>query len=133
MFHDPSWMFESVDDLLHAQRTNHTSIGVVVPKEITKLEILPRSADERRSFEEKFQDLKLTQTAKAKQLDMFQQAIPTEMRRLAFLRARVQISWQCGQSDCQGHRMQVLDWEFVNCNVATAMLPPSTESKRLPT
>jgi hypothetical protein len=106
VFRDPSWHFESVDDLLKAQKEKGTSIGVVAPREITKVEIVARSGEEAKSFEQKFTEVK----KKRAQIDMFEQAIPPEMKKLEFLKCRVQVSWLCKTPTCPGHRMQVLDW-----------------------
>ena len=54
MFRDPSWQFDSVDDLVKAQKERGTSIGVVAPREIRKVEIVERSEEEAKSFEQKF-------------------------------------------------------------------------------
>lgn len=110
MFHDPSWQFESVDDLVKAQGEKGTSIGVVAPREIKKVEIVQRSQEEAKSFEQKFAEVKQIHDAKRAQIDMFEQAIPPEMKKLEFLKCRVQVSWLCNTPTCNGHRMQVLDW-----------------------
>ncbi len=110
MFKDPSWQFESVDDLLKAQDERHTSIGVVAPREITKVEIVERSAEDAKNFEQKFAEVKKIHDAKRLQIDMFEQAIPPEMKKLDFVKSRVQVSWLCKTPTCTGHRMQVLDW-----------------------
>jgi hypothetical protein len=110
MFKDPNWQFESVNDLLKAQKQKGTSIGVVTPREVTKVEVVERSQEEAKSFEEKFNDLKKTVEAKRAQIEMFERAIPPEMKRLEFLKWRVQVSWLCKAPTCTGHRMQVLDW-----------------------
>lgn len=110
IYRDTSWHFESVDDLLKAQKETGTSIGVVTPREVTKVEIVTRSEDEARSFAQKFDDLKKTLEAKRAQLEMFERAIPPEMKTLEFQKCRVQVSWLCKTPECAGHRMQVLDW-----------------------
>lgn len=110
MFKDPSWQFESVDDLLKAQKEKGTSIGVVAPREVTKVEVVERSADEEKSFEQKFAEVKRIHEAKRQQIDMFEQAIPPEMKKLDSVKFRVQVSWLCKSPTCSGHRMQVLDW-----------------------
>jgi hypothetical protein len=110
MFKDPSWQFESVDDLQRSQEENGTSIGVVAPREIKKVDLVERSEEEVKSFDQKFAEVKRIHDAKRAQLDMFEKAIPPEMTKLEFLKRRVQVSWLCKTATCAGHRMQVLDW-----------------------
>jgi len=83
-----------------------------VPRQISRVEMLERGEEENRSFSEKFADLQERLEAQRAQLTLFEQAVPPEMKRLDFLRARVQVSWLCQGADCAGHRMQVLDWEI---------------------
>jgi hypothetical protein len=110
MFRDETWQFESVDDLQQAQKKDRTSIGIVTPREITRVEASDRSEEDARSFDEKFEDLKKTVEAKRAQIQMFEDAIPPEMKTLEFLKSRVMVSWLCNAKDCSGHKMQVLDW-----------------------
>jgi len=110
MFKDKGWQFETVDDLVAAQKTHRTSIGIVEPRKITKVEATDRSEDDKLSFEQKFEDLKKTIEAQRAQIQMFEDAIPPEMKKLEFLKSRVVVSWLCKAKDCTGHRMQVLDW-----------------------
>jgi hypothetical protein len=110
LFKNPCWLFESVEALVAAQRACQTSIGVVTPRVITKIEVVNRGEDEEKSFQQKLQELKRIQEARRRQIDMFENAIPPEMKRLEFVGARLQISWSCYGANCSGHRMQVLDW-----------------------
>jgi hypothetical protein len=110
MFRDPSWQFESVEDLKKAQKEKDTSIGVVTPREITKVEIARRSEEEAKSFEQKLIDVKKTQEAKRAQIKLFEDTLPPEMKNLEFMKSRVQVSWLCPNPQCSGHKMQVLDW-----------------------
>lgn len=110
MFRDPSWQFESVEELQRSQEENGTSIGVVAPREIRRVEIVERSEEEAKSFDQKFREVKRIHDARRAQIDMFEQAIPPEMKKLEFVKCRVQVSWLCKSSTCNGHRMQVLDW-----------------------
>lgn len=110
MFRDKSWQFDTVDELLEAQKANRTSIGIVIPREITRVEAADRPEEDARSFEEKFEELKKTVEAQRAQIQMFEDAIPPEMKKLEFLKSRVVVSWLCKAKDCSGHRMQVLDW-----------------------
>jgi hypothetical protein len=110
MFRDKSWQFESAEALQQSQKKDRTSIGVVTPREITKVEVIERSEEDARSCEQKFEDLKKTVDAQRAQIQMFEDAIPPEMKKLEFLKSRVVVSWLCKGSGCTGHNMQVLDW-----------------------
>ena len=110
MFRNPAWVFETMEKLAEAQKANRTSIGVVAPRKIIKVEVVPRSDDEKQSFQEKFEEIKKELSAKLLQIDMFEQSIPEEMKTLDFLGSRLQVSWLCHNPDCNGHKMQVLDW-----------------------
>jgi hypothetical protein len=110
MFRDPSWQFDSVEDLQTAQKESGTSIGVVAPKRIKKVEIVQRSDEEAKSFDQKLAEVKKIQAAKRAQINMFEEALPPEMKNLEFMKYRVQVHWLCNGSGCGGHRMQVLDW-----------------------
>ncbi len=65
---------------------------------------------EENTFEQKSAEVREFTNAKRLQIDMFEQAIPPEMKKLDFLKSRVQVSWSCKLPTCSGHRMQVLDW-----------------------
>jgi hypothetical protein len=110
MFKDSSWQFRSAEDLQEAQKKDRTSIGIVAPREITKIEVVDRSEEDARSFEQRFAELKKTVDVQRSQIVMFEQAIPPEMKKLEFLKSRVVVSWSCDSTKCPGHRMQVLDW-----------------------
>jgi hypothetical protein len=71
MFRDPSWQFESVEALLKAQEEQGVSIGVVAPREIQKVEVVKRSEEEAKSFEQKLADVRKIQEAKRAQINLF--------------------------------------------------------------
>jgi hypothetical protein len=52
--------------LLKAQKDKGTSIGVVAPKEIKKVEVVQRSENEQKSFEQKLANVKKIQAASTK-------------------------------------------------------------------
>jgi hypothetical protein len=110
VFRDKDWQFESVEALLEAQKRDKTSIGIVAPQTIIKVEVHDRSLEDAQSFEQKFDDLKRTVEAQRAQIQMFGDAIPPEMKKLEFLKSRVIVSWRCFGPQCSGHNMQVLDW-----------------------
>src|SRR5579863_852297 len=110
IFRDKSWQFDGVEDLQAAQKRDRTSIGIVTPREIFKVEVIERPEEDARSFEHKFEDLKKTVEAQRAQIQMFEEAIPPEMKKLEFPKSRVVVSWLCNGKGCTGHNMQVLDW-----------------------
>ena len=112
MFRNPSWQFESVEALLDDQKTNKTSIAVVTPRKIESVELVARPDEERRSFQEKFNDLKTRLQAKQQQMTLFEQerALPVEMKSIEFLSSRIHIHWTCSGASCKTHSMQILDW-----------------------
>jgi hypothetical protein len=112
IFRDRSWSFDSVETLLKSQKSNRSSIGIVAPRAIERLEIIPRPSDELQSFGDKLSDLRKALKAKRQQLVLFEQerALPNEMKSLQFLKSRLQVCWKCHNPGCRGHRMQVLDW-----------------------
>ncbi len=110
MFRDPAWQFECVEDLQKAQEEQGTSIGVVAPREIKKVEVVKRSEEEAKSFEQKLAEVRKIQAAKRAQINMFEEALPPEMKNLEFMKYRVQVKWLCNNPGCREHKMQVLDW-----------------------
>ena len=60
--------------------------------------------------------LRAENAAKRNQLNLFDETIPPEMRSLQFMGKRVAVDWHCADADCQGHSMQILDWEI--CELA---------------
>lgn len=112
VFRKKEWQFETVDDLLASQRTQRVSLGVVIPKQIIDITIVNRSGDDAKGFVEKMQALRNQVNADRRQLDLFESAIPPQMKRLEFLSSRAKVSWLCGSSGCAGHEMQILDWEI---------------------
>src|ERR1043166_514158 len=110
MFLDPAWQFDSVEDLKKTQKEKGASIGVVAPREIKKVEVVQRSDEEKKNFEQKLADIKKTQEAARAQITLFEEALPPEMKNLEFMKYRVQVTWLCPNPECTGHCMQVLDW-----------------------
>lgn len=111
LFRNGCWQFQTMEKLQEAQKAGGTSIGVVTPRQIRKVDVVSRDETEIRSFDDKFNDLQRRLEAQRAQLTLFEEAVPPEMKRLDFLRARIQINWLCRNPACRGHKMQVLDWE----------------------
>jgi hypothetical protein len=113
VFIDRAWQFNTVDELQQAQDENRTSLGVVVPREIQKIEIVKRPDEDALSFEQKFQELcKIADIDKA-QMKLFEDAVPKEMKGLEYMASRPRIHWLCNSAECKGHKMQILDWEIL--------------------
>jgi hypothetical protein len=113
LFAQPSWQFTSVDGeggLLEAQTLNRTSLAVVEPREILKVDLFCRAEEECISFEQKQEELR-KQNAAERANCLFEEFMPPEMKSLAFVRNRVRVKWLCRNSECPGHSMEVLDWE----------------------
>jgi hypothetical protein len=111
VFREPSWQFESVEELHKAQRGHGTSLGVVVPREIDTVKIVPRPIEDAKSFEEKLAALRIKLKAQSDQFKLFEESVPEEMKKLDFVKARPRVKWRCHSQSCAGHDMQVLDWE----------------------
>lgn len=111
IFKNSGWQFDSVEALQKAERAQGISIGIVKPKSIDKIEVVTRPSDDKTTFEEKIRRLGEISEAKRKQLNLFTEATPPEMKSLAYLEDRIRIEWVCHGAGCKGHKMQVLDWE----------------------
>ena len=53
MFQNPSWQFDSMDDLTKAQAQTKRSIAVIAPTEILAVELHPRPDEDAATFEQK--------------------------------------------------------------------------------
>ncbi len=115
LFKNPTWQFDSVEELQQRQRQNNTSLGVVTPKSISRIRVVKRKRQELSSFEDKLDGIRRTLEAKKAQLRLFEdarEAIPAEMKSLEFVDRRIAVDWTCNDSACRGHSMQVLHWEI---------------------
>jgi hypothetical protein len=112
----PSWQFSSMGALLDAQRESGRSLAFIRPNAITGVSIRRRAADDAQTFQQKLEDLRARNAFARMQLDLFEQTVPPAMKNLEYVGERVCIDWQCSDSDCLGHSMQVLDWEI--CELA---------------
>jgi len=111
-----SWQFSSMQDLWRAQQEDGLSLAFMRPAEITGVTLRDRSPEDAESFEQKLKTLRQENAAARMQLDLFESTIPPKMKNLEFLGQRVCVEWRCGDMDCTGHSMQVLDWEI--CQLA---------------
>ena len=112
VFRNRSSQFDTMEQLLEAQKKARVSLGVVTPRKILNISILQRGEEEAKNFEDKMARLRKQVDADRNQLDLFEASIPPEMKRLDFLQSRARINWLCNSQDCGGHDMQILDWEI---------------------
>jgi hypothetical protein len=112
LFKNPEWQFESVEALQVRERENGTSIGIVSPRSIEKVEVATRPKSDYLTFEEKVYKLVDALDAKARQFNLFAvDSTPVELKDLTYLRDRIRVDWKCFGPECKGHKMQILDWE----------------------
>ena len=91
MFRDQSWQFKNVEGpggLLEAQARDGTSIGVVDPREILRVELYTRPSEDRDAFEAKKQELIRKNEIERAQGRLFDEFMPPQMKDLAFASAR---------------------------------------------
>ena len=102
--------------LFRDQQKHGRSLAFVRPTSVTRVTVRQRTAEDARTFEEKLNDLRIRNAAKRSQLDLFENTVPPAMKRLEFLGQRVCVDWVCADDRCDGHSMQILDWEI--CELA---------------
>lgn len=112
----PAWQYTSMHKLLDAQRENGQSLAFVSPMLIRGVSVRRRETDDAQSFQEKLDELKKQNAAARLQLVLFERSVPPAMKTLQYIGERVCVDWLCWDSDCQGHSMQILDWEI--CELA---------------
>lgn len=114
IFRSPTWQFDSVEALKDAQKKMNGSLGIVTPREILCISVVPRPKGDVESFEQKLDRIRQRIQADRAQLMLFddaREALPTEMKSLDFVDRRIKVKWRCSSSECPAHEMQVLDWE----------------------
>ena len=102
IFRDPSWHFESVDQLKAAHDERGASMGVVQPGEILRVFAKDKPASARAEHDQKLDDLTAQQ-------DLF----PREYKNLEFIPFEIRLQWRCrGACGCakRPHNAMVLDW-----------------------
>lgn len=111
IFKSKKWQFPSVESLWEQQRQDRTSLGVVEPAEILGIEFDKRPDSDRVTFEEKLNRLR----AKSKQKSLFEDDFrnDVEIKNLQYVEQRISVNWRCKGTNCNGHNMQILDWEVV--------------------
>ena len=102
---DPSWHYSGMEPLLAANRTNNSSIGLVRPGTIERVEVVVKPVGDRTNFERKRAELRALRES-----DMFDPSYHT----LDYLPKELYLHWRCANPcvTCgrKAHRMKVLDW-----------------------
>lgn len=99
----PQNVYHSVETLLDAEATDHTSLGLVKPKKILRVYVQSRPESDRIEWEEQ-RELSLAQR------DLFVDA-ETKTRDLVFMPIRYKIKFVCDDPACTTeHDMAILDW-----------------------
>ncbi len=100
-------VFQSVEALQEQQSVDHTSLGLVRPKSITRVIAQPYSQSERNSFWNKYQN------AIAQMELPLDPETQHEIKPLTPPDYRFKIQFRCDDERCQqDHNFSVLDWEF---------------------
>lgn len=101
----PENIFQSIEQLQERQRADHTSLGLVKPRNITKIESVVVGATEMARFMEKYEEA-------TRQMDL--PLDPETGRKIKPLQPseyRFRVSFRCDDQGCGGHAFSVLDWE----------------------
>jgi len=93
-------IYKSLEELIKAQSTNNTSLGIIRPKEIIGFSIENKSQVDIR-------DAELKKNGIIKQLDMFESRKDLEIIPIRFI-----LKFICEDSKCRGHNLGILDWEI---------------------
>ncbi|RJP78168.1 MAG: hypothetical protein C4522_13390 [Desulfobacteraceae bacterium] len=93
-------VFDSVEDLLLAQKQNKTSLGIVKPKEILDFIIEKKTTEE-------IAEAEIKKNGVLAQMGLFEQ--PKDIDLLPF---RLVLRFRCYNKYCKTHNMSILDWEF---------------------
>lgn len=99
VFADTSWHFGCVRRLQASQRAAGTSLGFVKVRDVSSVDLVRRSDEDRERHERKLRHLK-------SQPSLFGPA----QKDLEFFGQRVRVRWHCPDEDCPGHTHQILDW-----------------------
>jgi len=93
-------VYGSLEELLQAQSQHDTSLGIIKPKEILKFKIEDKSESEIKAANAKKENI-------IRQHDMFE-----DRRDLDIIPYRFMLHFNCNNSECRGHKISILDWEF---------------------
>lgn len=93
-------LYSSVENLYETQESFGTSLGLVKIKELSRFHVELKPEGD-------IEQAKKKKEAIMKQLDMFE-----EKKDLEILPVRFLLNFRCEGSECNGHVMSILDWEF---------------------
>lgn len=103
----PENVFRSVEALQEKQKIDHTSLGLVQPKQITNIYAKPHSQAERDNFWDKYQ------SAVAQMELPLDPETNRQIKPLTPPDYRFKIAFRCDDEKCQHeHNFSVLDWEL---------------------
>lgn len=78
------------------------------------MRMAPRSIQDKRTFQEKLDQVKRLHAAERAQLRLFEDededAENSGFLRHTYVESRVEVHWRCFGANCKEHRMQILDW-----------------------
>ncbi|MFW6087505.1 MAG: hypothetical protein ACODAG_09900 [Myxococcota bacterium] len=94
--------FPSVEALVEAESQDHTSLGVVRPKEIRRIYVRRRSEDEKREWDEQRENA-------LAQRDLFVD-VEAKTKELRFMPIQYRAEFTCHGASCRGHDMSILEW-----------------------
>ncbi|MCG2750842.1 MAG: hypothetical protein L6301_03245 [Desulfobacteraceae bacterium] len=98
---NPNTVFSSMEALRAAQKDTGKSLGVVKPDKIKRIFFQNRNeADIKEAITKK--------NSVINQLDLFE-----TKKDLYIMPIRIMIEFFCKNPDCSGHKMSILDWEFM--------------------
>ncbi len=98
----PGNVFESVEALQAAEERDHTSLGLVKPKSISRFYADTKSLEEKQEWDQQ-------RDAAIQQKDLFVDA-ESKINDLEFPWAQYRVEFTCENANCHGHDMSILDW-----------------------
>lgn len=107
IFKNNDFLFNSVNELINANKEKHTSLGFIKPREIIEINIDERPDSELNNFIKKLEANK----KRSKQIELFGPITVPEVKQLTFVSKRFKVHWICSDKNCNGHKMSILDWE----------------------
>lgn len=107
VFRTKEYSFQSVEHLLEQNRSQKTSMGFIYPKSIDRIEVEERPEEDYQTFMKRLEDNK----QRLKQARLFDDLNIHDVKRLEYVSKRFKIHFHCGGSECNGHKMSIIDWE----------------------
>lgn len=97
-------LFRSMDALREAEASDHTSLGVIKPREIINFTVRRKTDEERREWEEQREHA-------LQQRELFVD-IDSKTKDLRFMPIQYRVHFRCFDEHCAGHDCSILDWEI---------------------